>query len=155
MYAFEKPMKSASGLRYEQVFTVYDYHDGPRSGVADFHEIPHFYECVFDEKRDDYSEEYVLIPIRPDIFKLAMENWEIFLRWRRAFDSGQVTLSEHPALDCDKDRYVQTRQTIDQALAAGRREATSAKGEFGVVEKSDRPRDVLTRWQVRWSEASV
>ncbi len=31
-------------LNYEQVFTVLDYYDGPRSGIANYNGAPHFYE---------------------------------------------------------------------------------------------------------------
>jgi hypothetical protein len=33
---------------YECVFTVTDYYDGPRKGIANYNGRPHFYECVFD-----------------------------------------------------------------------------------------------------------
>ena len=32
---------------YEEVFTVMDYYDGPRKGVANFRGQPHFYDCIF------------------------------------------------------------------------------------------------------------
>ena len=30
---------------YKEVFTVTDYYDGPRKGIANFKGLPHFYEC--------------------------------------------------------------------------------------------------------------
>ena len=141
-----------SELGYEPVFTVYDYHDGPRSGVANFHGIPHSYECVFNEKSDDYSDVFVLIPIGQKDLESAIENWEIFLRWRKAFDSGQVTLEEHPAMTHDKNRYLQTKLAIDEAIVSRRKETISARGEFEVLQEVNRPRDALSPWMVRWSE---
>ena len=41
---------------YEHVFTVTDYYDGPRKGIANYHGQPHFYECIFDEEKVGYLE---------------------------------------------------------------------------------------------------
>jgi hypothetical protein len=139
-------------LGYEAVFTVYDYHDCPRGGVANFQGAPHFYECVFDEKSDDYSDLYLLITISQEVFKAAVENWEIFLRWRKAFDSGQVGRETHPALPQDKSRYEETKRTLDYAVVSGRSQAIRVRGEFDVLGEPSVPRDVLARWQVKWSE---
>ena len=137
---------------YEIVFTVRDYHDGPRSGVANFHGIPHFYECVFDETKDDYSNSYLLTVLSQEVFKAATENWEIFLRWRAAFDSGMVNRETHPALPQDKSRYEETKQLLDEALGSGRGKAIMARGEFEGLGQPNLSRDVLTPWQVKWSE---
>jgi hypothetical protein len=62
---------------YEEVFRVVDYYDGPRKGVANFRGKPHFYDCIFDEARDEYSDLYHLTPLSQYIFKLAKEDWDI------------------------------------------------------------------------------
>lgn len=139
-------------LGYEAVFTVHGYHGGPREGVANLHGIPHFYECIFDDKRDEYSDSYLLIAISQEVFKAAIENWQIFLRWRKAYDAGSVGLETHPALPRDKSRYTETKQTLDQAVASGRNKAIRAKGEFEILGEPDLPRGVLAPWQVKWRE---
>ena len=48
---------------FEAVFTITDYHDGPRKGIANYHGQPHFYECIFDDAKDDYSELFWLTPL--------------------------------------------------------------------------------------------
>jgi len=40
-------------LDREEVHFVIDYWDGPREGVADYCGTPHYFRCVFDEKRDE------------------------------------------------------------------------------------------------------
>jgi hypothetical protein len=137
---------------YEVVFTVRDYHDAPRSGVANFHGTPHFYQCIFDVNRDDYSNSYRLIPLNQDVFQAAIENWEIFLRWRAAFDLGKVNRKTHPALPQDKKRYEETKQILDLALEVGRDKVTHVEGEFDVLGDPKLPHDVLTPWQVKWSK---
>ena len=37
----------------EPVYTVEDYYDGPREGVADFQGKSHVYKCQFSETDDD------------------------------------------------------------------------------------------------------
>jgi len=56
---------------------VMDYYDGPRKGVANFRGQPHFYDCIFDERNDEYSDLYHLTPLSQRIFELAKEDWAI------------------------------------------------------------------------------
>ena len=83
---------------YEEVFTVTDYNDGPRKGGANFRGQPHFYDCIFDEAQDEYSDLYRLTPISQRIFELAKEDWAIWKKWESAYSSGKVTFQSHPAL---------------------------------------------------------
>lgn len=78
---------------YETVFTVTDYYDGPRKGLANYQGKPHFYECVFDENRDEYSDQYRLTPVDEETFRLAMEDWEIWLKWETAFHAGKADIN--------------------------------------------------------------
>jgi len=136
---------------YETVFTVSEYYDGPRGGLANFHGVPHLYECVFDEASDAYSDSYLLMPVGPDLLTAAMTNWKLFLKWRTAYDAGQTTLATHPALPEDKAQYDETRRALEQAVESARPMATRVKGEFEVLGEPNLPRDVHTRWQVRWT----
>lgn len=138
---------------YEAVFTVGDYYDGPRSGVANFHGMPHFYECIFDQVGDNYSNSYLLIALSQEAFNAAIENWQIFLRWRAAFDLGKASRETHPTLPEDRNRYEETKQLVDQALASGRGKATRVTGEFRVAGDKKLPRDVLSPWQVKWTKS--
>jgi hypothetical protein len=63
---------------YEEVFTVTEYYDGSRQGVANFQGQPHFYDCIFGDKRSDYSNLYRLTPVSLHIFDLAKEDWAIW-----------------------------------------------------------------------------
>jgi hypothetical protein len=60
---------------FEEVFTVTDYYDGPRQGIANFCGQPHFYDCIFSEAKQDFTNLYRLTPVAPDLFRLAMEDW--------------------------------------------------------------------------------
>jgi hypothetical protein len=137
---------------YETVFTVCDYYDGPRSGVANFGESPYFYKCLFDESHDSYSDSFLLIPITKEAFEAALENWQIFLRWREAFDSGKTTRETHPALPEERRQYDNTQRILDEAIAAGRASAIQMNGEFEPLGDATVPLDGLSSWQVRWKE---
>ena len=77
------------------VFTVTDYYDGPRKGIANYQGKPHLYECIFDETADVYSESFLLTPLDLETFQLAMEGWEIWLHWEDAYYSGRADISTH------------------------------------------------------------
>lgn len=137
---------------YETVFTVSEYYDGPRGGLASFRGVPHIYECIFDEKNEIYSDSYFLVPVGPDILTAAMNNWQIFLKWRGAYDAGQTTLATHPALPEDKVRYEENRRALERAIASAKPWAIRVRGEFDVLGDPGLKRDVHTRWQVKWSQ---
>jgi hypothetical protein len=101
---------------YEKVFTVTEYYDGPRQGVANFKGQPHFYDCIFDQERSNYSNLYRLTPVGPQIFALAEEDWAIWERWESAFHVGNTTRETHPALPQDRARYEEIRAALDASL---------------------------------------
>jgi hypothetical protein len=78
---------------YEYVFTVTEYFDGPRKGIANYQGNPHFYECIFDEVKDDYSGVFQLTPLDSETLKLAMEDWEIWRRWNLPTTMERQTLT--------------------------------------------------------------
>lgn len=135
---------------YEAVFTVSEYYDGPRGGLANFRGIPHIYECVFDQQHDAYSDSFLLMPVGPEILAAAMTNWKIFLKWREAFDAGQTTLATHPALPEDKARYDETRKRLEVAISLAKPGAIRARASFEILGEATASRDVHTRWQVKW-----
>ena len=95
---------------YEYVFTVTEYYDGPRKGIANFKGLPHSYECVSDQDKDEYSDLYRLTLISDTSFELAKEDWAIRKKWETAFHLGKATLESHPVLPQDRARHQQLRQ---------------------------------------------
>jgi hypothetical protein len=69
---------------YEEVFTVTDYYDGPRRRIANYAGKPHLYDCIFDDKRNNYLNLFRLTSVSPEIFQFAMEDWRIWERWQAA-----------------------------------------------------------------------
>lgn len=136
---------------WEKVYTVLDWYDGPRLGLADYHGHPHLYESRWDKNTGDWEGEhwskkmgtsyYWLSPVTPLVFSLAMEDWSIWLRWHSTFDQGQVDSSAHPALPEDRLRQEEIKSLIGTALDPGRPDAFLVAGHFDL--ESDR---------VRWTQ---
>src|SRR5690349_8375478 len=79
---------------FERVYTVTEYYDGPRGGVADFGGAPHVYRSLFLDVEDEYdSDRYELSPLSSDALALALEDWAIWERFESAYRTGQVTWS--------------------------------------------------------------
>ena len=139
---------------YEEVLTVTDYYDGPRKGIANFQGLPHFYECIFDEAEDEYSDLYRLTPISQPILELAKEDWAIWKRWEAAFRSGKTTIESHPALPQDRPRHEEIRAILDSALTTNTAVCVTQRGLFERLGSEEYPKGVIRRLQVRWADAA-
>ena len=114
----------------EQVLTVGYYWDGPKTGVAKFNGEPHAYECIFDDRLDEWSWFYFLNPIDPATLQLVMEKWQIWLRWEEAHHTGQTTISTHPALPADRPRFMELTRILNSKLDVPASSDLAAHGEF-------------------------
>jgi len=137
--------------RYERVHTITDYWDQPRGGVADFRGSPHVYRSVFDESGDAWSDVCVLSPVDSETFQLALEDREIFLRWRRAFEGGQTSQNTYPALPHDQRRHEAVKTLLAERLVIDPAKAVRAKSEFRAEPDSDTASPDTKKWQVCWS----
>ena len=86
----------------EPVYTIADWYDGPRRGIADFEEKPHYYECQWyagidtDTGINALPGNYWLTPLDADTYQLALEDWAIWERWEAAFAVGGTTQATPP-----------------------------------------------------------
>ena len=137
---------------YEPVFTVTDYYDGPRRGIANYLGNPHFYECEFDHDQDEYTDRYLLTPVSNETLQLAMEAWEIWKRWESAFHTGWTDISSHPAMPEDRPRHEALKRILDERLVTDKSNAMLCTAEFQVYGSQDLPRGVIRPLRVKWSE---
>jgi hypothetical protein len=140
---------------YERVFTVSDYYDGPLRGIADYNGQPHFfdlYHCTFDESANEYSYLYRLTPVPRDVFRLALEDWEIWRRWEAAFHTGKATLDSYPALPHDAVRYAEIKPALDAALRSNLSISIVRQGIFEAIRTETLPKGAMRPFQVRWIE---
>lgn len=144
---------SAEGVSgHETVFTVTDYYDGPRKGLANYQGKPHFYDCVFDENQNEYSDQYRLTPVDEETFRLAMEDWEIWRRWETAFHAGKTDSSSHPALPEDRSRHEELRRILDPILLTDPRRAVTRIARFDALKSPDLPKSVSRIVRVKWGQ---
>lgn len=116
--------------KIETVHTVTGYWDGPRSGIANYEEVPHAYEVLFEEVTDEWSDIYWLMPIDNETFLLALEDWMIWKRWEHSYYSGETSLETHPALPEDKERHMQLQLVLKERLLIKPEKSFKAKGRF-------------------------
>jgi hypothetical protein len=114
---------------YENVYTITDWYDGAKRGVADLNGKPHYYENHRCDE-DDRSEIYLLKPLDAETFALALEDWEIWLRWEQAFKDGKTIQETHPALPEERERHNRLKRILDERLIIVPETAVRAKAEF-------------------------
>lgn len=139
----------------QTVYTVEDYYDGPRAGIADYNGHPHFYRSLYLDSPDWNADEdrFELSPVSPDVVAAATEAAEIFDRWNRTQPQrAGVLISEieFGALPEDRNRRAQ----LHSFLASRYAEAVQASrivvhGEFLPCT------DSASGWRVRWTTTSV
>lgn len=115
---------------FEPVYTMTDYWDGPRAGLASFDGRPHAYASRFDEAKDDYEDVFELRPVDDETLQLALEDWQIFLRWEEAYRAGKVTLDAHQTLLEDRARHQELAGVLGERLAALPGPVTLARAVF-------------------------
>lgn len=128
---------------YDIVYTIVDYWDGPRSGVAQFQGRPHLYQSVFDELADDWTDVFLLQPVDNETFQLELEDWEIWKRWRDAYDKGVTSIEAHPALGVDRERHDELKITLSERLGSISTKIVRARGDFTA---SDTQGITYVRW---------
>jgi len=115
---------------WERVFTITDFYDRPRKGVANFKGRPHAYESEFSNVEDDYTDRYFLKPIDEELLALVMETWAIWLSWCESFHRKEVDLKSHPALPDDRERYDALTDAIGSRLAVDNSRAIIKAAKF-------------------------
>jgi hypothetical protein len=138
------------GPGYETVFTVTDYSGRPRKGIANYQGTPHLYEYVANEAQHGDSESFRLTPLNPEIFQLAMEDWEIWRRWLVAFYARKTEISTRPALAGDSSRHEQLERILGERLIFDPQKTIMRVGRFEVLAEPSVPERVIRQLQVKW-----
>jgi hypothetical protein len=138
-------------MAFERVYTVWDYWDGPRSGIAEYRGQAHHFRCEWNEIEDDYAETFVLAPIGQEMLTLAMDQLAIWRDWESAFHRGEVPQSTHPALA--DPRYNQLEGTIRDRISSERRESRRAVPVFRTRPgQASAPPGVIRELKVEWTD---
>jgi hypothetical protein len=123
---------------FEEVYTVDDWYDGPRTGFARYHGAPHHYRSLYLDYDDWDTDEdsFELIPVSVAVLAAALEASAIFSRWNAARERGEITWtedspkSEFGALAEDRDRYASARSIIVPYAEPGHPEGFVIRGRF-------------------------
>jgi hypothetical protein len=125
-------------MAWDRVYTVNDYYDGPRLGIADVDGVPHIYEAEFDHSSDEYGDTFFVSPVDESLFALVLEDWEIWLRWNSAFKRGEASVESHPALSEDRERHEALKIAIGDCLRVDRAQAKYLRARFQTSPKDAR-----------------
>ena len=137
-------------MTFNRVLTVWDYYDGPRSGIAEYEGRPHYYESEWDEAAGVYAETFRLSPVDDETVHLALNQWKIWREWELAFHRGEKEHSTHPELSGQDSMYAQLESEL-QARITSLTGFIRATGEFRpVAGQADLPRGVMKDLEVEW-----
>lgn len=138
---------------FEVVYTLPDWYDGPRRGIADCNGVPYLFESEWNDPKDMGADTFLLVPLHPDVFQLALEEWAIWRRWETAFHNGMTTNETHPALPDDRTRHKELRQLLEGRLIVDPSRAMRKKAEFRFRNDSSWSGYGWRPLEVKWDEA--
>lgn len=115
---------------YEMVHTITDWYDGARNGVADLNGEPHYFENHWNEGDSFWSDIYLLKPLDGETFALAMESWNIYLRWEVARQGGKASDETCPALPEERERYDEIQKILAERFVVSPETSVKATAEF-------------------------
>jgi hypothetical protein len=138
-------------MAYQRVVTVWDFYDGPRTGISFHCGVPHHFDCQWDNEADEYSDVYLLSPVSKELLSHAEEQWQIFRQWELAFHQGEVPAYSHPGNKGQNCRYDELDESLRSMLAT-RTPIGRFHGLFRAVSgQVERPLGVLRELEVAWS----
>jgi hypothetical protein len=145
---------TGSDTVFEVVYTLTDWYDGPRRGITDHHGQPHLFESEWRDGENLDADTFLLMPIDPDTFSLALEDWVIWCRWETAFHQGKATRDTHPALPEDRSRHEELERLLEGRLVVDPARAVRKRAEFRVRGDPDWSGYGWPPLEVRWEDPS-
>jgi hypothetical protein len=143
-------------MAFEPVYAVWDYYDGPRSGIAAFCGQPHHYDCEWSESKQDYSETFLLTPIDEDTLALAIEQSSIWRGWEDAFHRGDVPLASHPGQLGSRGRYAELGAILKAHIRGSSAKQFRARPVFrSIPGPESMPLGVIHELEVEWTGVGV
>jgi hypothetical protein len=146
---------------FERVYSVTDYWDGPREGVADFRGTPHLFRSVFRSDLGAWDDDrHYLRPLTAEEAALAVEDWAIWRRFAGHY-RGKVApvttdFADWGALPEDRNRHRELRALLAPVFALDVAQCVIASAEFRALEGAPAdtvPGPMAPTLEVRWSDA--
>jgi hypothetical protein len=139
---------------YEKVFTVEQFWDCPRRGIANLRDRPHFYQSEWDVRTDDWALTFVLSTATDTVFGWALESWEIWRRWETAFLKGETPFETRPALSHERARKEELTRLLEACLMIDPKAFVRVHGEFRDRDDPDWSGFGAHPLEVRWIPVS-
>jgi hypothetical protein len=143
---------------FEPVHTAPDYDDGPRHGIADYQGNPHLFQSEWRDFQTGPDGEYLdddtflLMPVEPSIFELALEDWAIWRRYETARHLGTAPPDSHPTLPEEKLRHQEIHRLLEGRLAVDPARSVRKRAEFRMRHDPDWSGHGFRPLEVRWSD---
>jgi hypothetical protein len=144
----------SSGAMFETVYTLADWYDGPRRGIADYGGRPFVFESEWRDGEDLDADTFLLMSIDAETFLMALEDWAIWRRWEAEFYRDNVTLVTHPALPADRNRHEELAPLLESRLIVDPAKALRKKAEFRVRHDPEWNGYGLRPLEVQWRDLS-
>lgn len=87
-----------------------------------------WFERVFDEEADEYSDEFEVTRLPGEAVEVALETERLFERWLAEFNAGKVPLATHPALPEDREKIGQLDRQFENWRRHGAAGTRRVKG---------------------------
>ena len=142
-------------MAFERVYTVDEYYDGPRSGIANYCGQPYHYASEWDDEGDNYVSTFVLTPISDEAVTFAVEQWDIWRAWELAYHRGEVAQSTHPASPGQNARNAELERIIKGFVENSSGPRRRARGTFRATPgQRSLPKGVMRDLEVEWIEVA-
>lgn len=136
------------------MLAIWDFRDGPRTGIAEYNGRPHYFACDWDTSADDYSNVFSLTPIDKETLALALEQSRLWHAWERNFQAKRVAAATHPVLGGANSRYVELSNLLKAKLAASPHVKLQAVPTFSPAAEASSSPGVMRQLTVVWSNAT-
>ena len=129
---------------------IWELYDGPRSGLADYKGIPHYFNCILSDE-GGYSDEFELFPINSNFLLLATEQWKIYREWEAKYHTGNEVVETHPGNRGRNERYDELQDELDAMIKKLSKLDVLCLGSFqSLPDQSELPDGVLRNIEVEW-----
>lgn len=134
----------------EKVYVELEWYDGPRSGIADIHGVPHRFKSNFDEEEDDWPGTFMFFPIDSPILAMELEQWRLFVAWNKRYESGDAELTRHPGHGGIDPRWDELERLLGSSRDSIPNDAKQARAEFSRLDRTERYEDEGPDYRLRW-----
>ena len=140
-------------MHFEPVLMIWDYYDGPRTGLTQFNGRPHYFKCLWDEFKNNYSENYELSPIDASFLNASSKNWEYYRKWELNFHNGLVSVETHPENRGLNLEYDKLEDYLKERVATIKSLPVTYTPEFRPLPKKEHlPVGVLRELEAYWEQ---